>query len=90
MCNELQQADGNADKLPKGKMSTKGLGRSEPDKNEWVTLDDGCVIPCGNLKNVQDKNAANANSLLYNEYIVYNVDQIKLRYLVKVEFDFED
>lgn len=71
-------------------MSTKGLGRSEPDKKEWVTLDDGCVVPCGKLVNSVGRDVAASYSLLYNEFIVYNVDQIKLRYLVKVEFDFED
>ena len=30
-------------------MSTKGLGKSSPEKNEWVTLEDGCVVPSGNL-----------------------------------------
>ena len=90
VCNELKQADYDADKLSKGKMSTKGVGRSEPDKSEWVTLDDGCVVPCGKLKNVVDKKDASSYSLLYNEYIVYNVNQIRLRYLVKVEFEFEE
>ncbi|CAF0727501.1 unnamed protein product [Brachionus calyciflorus] len=89
VCNELKQADYDADKLPKGKSSTKGVGRSEPDKNEWVTLDDGCIVPCGKLKNTIDKKDLASYSLLYNEYIVYNVDQVRLRYLVKVEFDFE-
>jgi poly [ADP-ribose] polymerase 2/3/4 len=88
--NELKQADNNADKLPKGKMSTKGVGKSEPNESEWVKLDDGCVIPIGKLKNKVDSKDANSYSLLYNEYIVYDVSQIKLRYLVKVEFDYED
>lgn len=26
--------------------------------------------------------------LLYNEYIVYNVDQIRMRYLIQVNFNF--
>ena len=39
--NELKEADYDADKLPKNKHSTKGLGKSEPDRKEWVTLDDG-------------------------------------------------
>jgi hypothetical protein len=47
MCHELKQADNNADKLPNGKMSTKGLGRSSPDKNDWITLEDGCIVPSG-------------------------------------------
>ncbi len=41
--NELKQADYDADKLPKTKHSTKGLGKSEPDRKEWVTLDDGIL-----------------------------------------------
>ena len=89
-CNELKQADYSADKLPNGKMSTKGVGRSQPDKSEWITLEDGCIVPCGKLKCTVDKKDFGLYSLLYNEYIVYNVDQIKLRYLVKVQFDYDD
>ena len=89
-CHELKQADNNADKLPKGKMSTKGVGRSSPDESEWVTLDDGCMVPSGKLKSSVSKADANSYSLLYNEYIVYDVAQIKLKYLVKIEFDFDD
>ncbi|RNA22029.1 poly [ADP-ribose] polymerase 2 [Brachionus plicatilis] len=88
--NELKQADNNADKLPKGKVSTKGVGRSQPDKSEWITLEDGCIVPCGKLKCAIDKKDLTLYSLLYNEYIVYNVDQIKLRYLVKIQFDFDE
>lgn len=36
--NELQQADFNADKLPTGKNSTKGLGSIGPDPATYVTL----------------------------------------------------
>ena len=87
--NELKQADYDGDKLPAGKHSTKGLGRSEPDRAEWHTLPDGCVVPCGKLKNVVDRAQASSYALLYNEYVVYDVDQIKLKYLVKIEFDYE-
>lgn len=90
VCNELKQADNNADKLPSGKMSVKGVGKSEPDQAEWVKLDDGCVMPIGKLKQKVDQKDAHNYSLLYNEFIVYDVAQIKLRYLVKVEFDYED
>ncbi len=90
MPNELKQADYDGDKLPTGKHSTKGAGRSEPDKSDWVTLDDGCVVPCGKIKTVVDKTNAANYALLYNEYIVYDVDQIKLKYICKVEFDYFD
>ena len=36
--NDLLAADYNADKLPKGKHSTKGLGRVEPDPAQSHTL----------------------------------------------------
>lgn len=89
--NELKQADYEADKLPEGKLSTKGVGKSEPDKSTWVTLDDGCVVPIGRLKNqLKDPKTASEYALLYNEYIVYNTNQVRLRYLVEVEFDYDD
>lgn len=89
-CNELKQADYDADKLPKGTFSTKGVGKSEPDSSDWVTLEDGCVVPIGQLKNMVSPEKASEYSLLYNEFIVYDVSQVKLRYLVKVEFVYDD
>lgn len=88
--NDLKQADYNADKLPKGKMSTKGLGRNEPDKSQWKTLENGCVVPCGKIKSAVSSQEANQCALLYNEYIVYNENQIKLKYIVKVEFVYDE
>ncbi len=89
-CNELKQADYDADKLPAGKMSTKGVGKSEPDEEDWVTLEDGCVVPIGKLVNKVEPGKESEYSLLYNEYIVYDTAQVKLRYLVKVEFVYDD
>ena len=45
--NEKLHADYNANQLPKGKLSTKGIGRVEPNSKQWQKLDDGCVVPCG-------------------------------------------
>lgn len=89
--HDLKQADYNANKLPAGKMSTKGVGRSEPDRSEYVTLDDGLVVPCGRLKNAfTNSQELNSCALLYNEFIVYNENQIKLKYIVKVQFVYDD
>lgn len=85
--NELKNADYDANKLPTGKHSTKGLGKFEPDKKEWITLDDGCVVPCGKLIPTGVQNTQ-GYTLMYNEYIVYDTSQIKLRYLCKIEFEF--
>ncbi|KAJ6848626.1 poly [ADP-ribose] polymerase 2-A [Iris pallida] len=82
---EKLDADYNADRLPTGKLSTKGVGATAPDMSESHTLEDGVVIPLGKPK----KQAGNKGSLQYNEYIVYNVDQIRMRYIVQVNFNFK-
>ncbi|XP_031126370.1 poly [ADP-ribose] polymerase 2 [Ipomoea triloba] len=82
--NELLTANYNADKLPKGKLSTKGVGATAPDFSKACTLEDGVVVPCGTPK----EQPGIKGSLLYNEYIVYNVEQIRTRYVVQVKFNF--
>ncbi|KAJ9543118.1 hypothetical protein OSB04_022825 [Centaurea solstitialis] len=82
---ELLRADYNADKLPQGKLSTKGVGATAPDMSESEILEDGLVVPLGRPKQQLD---SKASSLLYNEYIAYNVEQIRMRYLVHVNFNF--
>ncbi|KAK0404704.1 hypothetical protein QR680_017585 [Steinernema hermaphroditum] len=84
--NNLVDSDYNASKLPTGKSSTFGMGRIGPDPAEETTLPNGCVIPIG--KPVEMQGAHNF-SLNYNEYIVYDTNQINLKYLVEVDFDFE-
>ncbi|GAB4841137.1 Poly [ADP-ribose] polymerase 2 [Ancistrocladus abbreviatus] len=81
---ELLYSKYDADKLPAGKLSTKGVGATAPDHSEARVLEDGVVVPSG--KPVQQQGSGGA--LLYNEYIVYNVEQIKMRYLLQVNFKF--
>eukprot|EP01102_Stenamoeba_stenopodia_P015090 TRINITY_DN5107_c0_g1_i1.p1 TRINITY_DN5107_c0_g1~~TRINITY_DN5107_c0_g1_i1.p1 ORF type:complete len:682 (-),score=251.83 TRINITY_DN5107_c0_g1_i1:117-2162(-) len=71
-------------KLPAGTHSTKGCGGTEPDPKDTIKLDDGTIVPMG-------KGVATgvAGALLYNEYIVYNVDQAVIRYLLKVKFNYK-
>ena len=83
--NELTHAE-YMDKPPKGCLSTKGLGQSVPDESEYTELEDGLVVPVGKLKR---DDSGGQRSLLYNEYIVYSVDQIRQRFLVEVEFNFK-
>ncbi|XP_029122740.1 poly [ADP-ribose] polymerase 2 isoform X3 [Elaeis guineensis] len=82
---ELLSANYNADHLPEGKLSTKGVGGTAPDMSQFETLEDGLVVPLGQPKEQAD----HKGSLLYNEYIVYNVDQIRMRYIVQVNFNFK-
>ncbi|OVA12704.1 SAP domain [Macleaya cordata] len=82
---ELLTANYNADQLPEGKLSTKGVGSTAPDTSEFQSLEDGVVVPLGKPKEQPGPKA----SLLYNEYIVYNVDQIRMRYLIQVNFNYK-
>lgn len=83
--NELLVADYNANNLPKGKLSTKGVGQMAPNIAESKVTDDGVVVPLGKPKEEPSKRG----SLLYNEYIVYNIDQIRMRYVLHVSFNFK-
>ncbi|XP_047060524.1 poly [ADP-ribose] polymerase 2-A-like isoform X2 [Lolium rigidum] len=83
--NELLTADYNANDLPKGKLSTKGVGQMAPNIAESKITDDGVVVPLGKPKEEPSKRG----SLLYNEYIVYNIDQIRMRYVLHVSFNFK-
>ncbi|WVY95859.1 hypothetical protein V8G54_028010 [Vigna mungo] len=76
----------DADQLPEGKLSTKGLGATAPDPSKARELEDGLVVPLGK----PEKNLCLKSELLYNEYVVYNVEQIRMRYIVHVNFNFKN
>lgn len=72
-------------KLPAGKHSTKGLGRTAPDPAGQLVTDSGVVVPKGRGQ----PSTVTDTSLLYNEYIVYDVAQINMRYLLKTNFKYK-
>lgn len=79
---ELQQAK-MISKLPKGVHSVKGCGKTYPNPDDTVVMDD-VEIPTG----LPICDLAIESSLLYNEYIVYDVAQIRAKYLFKIKFNF--
>ncbi|XP_049888598.1 poly [ADP-ribose] polymerase 2 [Epinephelus moara] len=84
--NELLDADYEANNLPTGKHSTKGLGQTGPDPKNSVNLD-GVTVPMGpGVKTGVGRN--NCYSLLYNEFIVYNPAQVRMRYLLRIKFNY--
>ncbi|XP_041376216.1 poly [ADP-ribose] polymerase 2-like [Gigantopelta aegis] len=85
--NELLAADYNAAAMPAGKHSVKGVGRIAPDPKSHKTLDDGTTVPIGKGIDMKIKNPT-GYTLNYNEFIVYDVAQIKPRYLLKVKFHY--
>jgi len=84
---QLLQSDYHADQLPKGKLSTKGCGKTAPDPTESVTWKGDVVVPCGKAKDVSKEHSG--SSLLYNEFIVYDVSQIRTRFLMELEFKYK-
>lgn len=83
--NEKKSADYQANLLPAGKHSTKGVGGTTPNMAQVKMLDGDVTVPLGKP---QPSNVDGAY-LLYNEYIVYDVRQVKPRFLVKVKFNFK-
>uniref|UniRef100_A0A7R8Z663 Poly [ADP-ribose] polymerase n=1 Tax=Timema douglasi TaxID=61478 RepID=A0A7R8Z663_TIMDO len=73
------------EKLPAGKHSVKGLGMSQPDPKMAVIRPDGVEVPLGKAVQNKGKNV----SLLYNEYIVYDIAQVNVQYLLKMEFEYK-
>ncbi|XP_022090532.1 poly [ADP-ribose] polymerase 1-like isoform X2 [Acanthaster planci] len=67
--------------LPSGKHSTKGIGGTYPDPAGQVNLENGTIVPSGIARS-----SSVYSSLLYNEYIVYDVAQIRMKYLIKMKF----
>uniref|UniRef100_W5LVZ4 Poly [ADP-ribose] polymerase n=1 Tax=Lepisosteus oculatus TaxID=7918 RepID=W5LVZ4_LEPOC len=85
-CNELLHADYNADKLPPGKHSTKGLGQTAPDPRNAVALD-GVGVPLGPAVRTGVANEQ-GYTLLYNEFVVYDPNQVRMRFLLRVRFNY--
>ncbi|PIO77061.1 Poly(ADP-ribose) polymerase catalytic domain protein [Teladorsagia circumcincta] len=81
----LRDANYSADKLEQGKNSTLGLGKFRPSEGNFMTMKDKVRIPLGPLED--HSGDGTQYSLLYNEYVVYDVAQVKSRYLVEVKFD---
>lgn len=82
--HKLVDADYHADKLPPGHHSVLGRGKMEPSC--VVELPTGLQLPGGSPRTTAVENKK-GYTLQYNEYVVYDVKQIKMRYLAKIKFN---
>ena len=82
-CRQLHDSDHDADNLPKGINSTRGVGVSMPDPKGQQTLEKDIIVPSGKTIPNKDKKAHRG----YNEFIVYKTEQVRMKYLVKVKFN---
>ena len=71
--------------LQEGKNSIKVLGMNYPDEKGSYFDENGIEIPMGDIIVNQDEDKKTYFG--FNEYIVYNLTQIKIRYITKVQFD---
>ena len=65
--------------------STWGMGTSTTNPKDMMTMPDGTVVPYGKL--MKDKSLH--SSLLYDEFIVYRENQVKIRYALKLKFNYK-
>ncbi|XP_007647986.1 poly [ADP-ribose] polymerase 2 isoform X1 [Cricetulus griseus] len=85
-CNELLEANPKAEGLLQGKHSTKGLGKIAPNPDHFITLN-GSTVPLGPASDTGILNPE-GYTLNYNEFIVYSPNQVHMRYLLKIQFNF--
>ena len=73
--------------LKQGYNSLKSVSRTGPDLNKNFITNDGLIIPLGNIINypIDINYQYNYSITSEPEYIVYNVEQVKIRYIVQVE-----
>ncbi|CAF2007593.1 unnamed protein product [Rotaria magnacalcarata] len=86
--NELVHADNNAHRLPDGCSSVKGLGSIAPNLKNGVKLNNDVLVPMGPAE-VTDVVNPKGYTLNYNEYIVYDTKQVRMRYIIKLKFLFK-
>ena len=72
--------------LKEGYNSLKSLSGSGPDPNKNFVCNNGITIPLGNIITYNNNNNNYYQGVTaYPEYVVYNTDQVKIRYIVKMQ-----
>lgn len=62
--------------------SVMGEGKYQPNFNKSIYLSNGCVVPLGPLIDAKPTEAY--TSLNYNEYIIYDTTQIRVKYVLEL------
>jgi len=79
--NELTK-DQYMEKAPSGTHCTKALGMAAPDPKDDDWIPEKIKVPVGKIKDTGLRTACT-----HNEYIIYDVAQVKIRYLLKLKFN---
>ena len=76
-------------KPPKYYHSVYGVGRMQPDPKKKIQCADNSIASLGNIINNEELEKNHLESdLIYNEYVVYDVAQVHLKYVIKISFEF--
>jgi hypothetical protein len=75
--------DSDADILPAGINSVKCVGKLLPNPTQNKIIPTNVTVPIGKVIANKDKEARRP----HNEFIVYNTNQVKMKYLCMVKFD---
>ncbi|KAI5577554.1 hypothetical protein BDE02_09G120900 [Populus trichocarpa] len=71
-------------------IATKRVGGTSPNLSDAKTLDDGAVVPLGKPEEQQGSKVEQTKVICGAiSNIVYNVDQIRMRYVVQVNLKFD-
>ena len=77
------------DKPKPGFDSTRGVGKLYPNPSDTQTLPGGVKVPVGACVPQMINNGGGYTALQYNEFIVYDVAQATIRYLLKLKFNYK-
>ncbi|KAL0369535.1 UNVERIFIED_CONTAM: protein ADP-ribosyltransferase PARP3 [Sesamum angustifolium] len=83
---ELTSPPENSTSLEEKKLGVVGLGRKKTDESEHFTWKDDIKVPCGKLIPSEHEES----QLEYNEYAVYDPQQVSICFLVAVKFEEKD
>jgi len=78
--NELLR-DEYMEKAPSGKHCTKALGMAAPNQKENQKIPNDVTVPAGKIVSTGIRSACS-----HNEYIIYDVGQVNIRYLLRLKF----
>lgn len=80
---EVSSAPKDTMSLEEKKAGVKGLGKKKTDESEHFVWKDDIKVPCGRLIPSENKDSP----LEYNEYAVYDPQQVSIRFLVGVKYE---
>lgn len=75
-----------ASMLEPGKNSTWGVGLTQHDRADHITMRDGVLVPMGKPVPATDLGRLNYSAFTWNEFVVYDEARVKPRFLVKTTF----